>query len=91
VEVLITCQELDKIGLAIDFVEAKQMLSEVLTQLDHKDLNTLPFFRKKNPSSENIAYLIYHKLKDKINTSGIKLSKVVVKENLNSGVGYWED
>jgi 6-pyruvoyltetrahydropterin/6-carboxytetrahydropterin synthase len=90
VEILIACKNLNKVGLGIDFVEVKKKLAEVVGKLDHKDLNKLPFFKKKNPSAENIAYFIYQGLKNKINSSKVKLSKVVVKESENSGAGYWE-
>ena len=91
VEVFIACQNLNKIGLGMDFIEVKKKLAEVIEKLDHKDLNKLTFFKKKNPSAENIAYFIYQELKNKINSSVVKLSKVVVKESENSGVGYWEE
>ena len=90
VEVSIACESLNRIGLGIDFVEVKKKLAEVVEKLDHKDLNNLTFLKKKNPSAENIAYFIYQELKNKINSSGIKLSKVIVKESENSGAGYWE-
>lgn len=93
VEVFITCKKLNKMGLGIDFLEVKRKLAEVVGKLDHKDLSNfllVPFFKDKNPSAENIAYFIYHELKSKINSSGIKLSKVMVKESEHSGVSYWE-
>jgi 6-pyruvoyltetrahydropterin/6-carboxytetrahydropterin synthase len=90
VEIFIACKNLNKIGLGMDFVEVKKKLSKVIEKLDHKDLNEIPFFKKKNPSAENIAYFIYWELKNKINSPKIKLSKVFVKESENSGVGYWE-
>lgn len=91
VEIFIDCKKLDNIGLGIDFVEVKNNLSEVIKKLDHKDLNELAFFKDKNPSAENIAYFIYQELKDRINTSGINLSKVLVKESENSGVSYSQE
>jgi len=93
VEVFIACKKLNEMGLGIDFLEVKRKLAEVVGKLDHKDLNDpflIPFFRERNPSAENIAYFIYQELKSKINSSGIRLSKVVVKEGESSGVSYWE-
>lgn len=90
VGVFITCKNLNRIGLGIDFIEIKKKLAKVVEKLDHKDLNKLSFFKKKNPSAENIAYFIYQELKNKINSSKTKLSKVIVKESENSGAGYWE-
>jgi len=90
VEIFIDCKKLNNIGLGIDFVEVKKKLAIVIEKLDHKDLNELAFFKKKNPSAENIACFIYKELEKKINTFGIKLSKVFVKESENSGVSYFE-
>jgi 6-pyruvoyltetrahydropterin/6-carboxytetrahydropterin synthase len=90
VEIFIDCRKLDDIGLGMDFVEVKKNLAEVMEKLDHKDLNNLVFFKKKNPSAENIACFIYKELKAKIKGSGIKLSKVFVRESENSGVSYFE-
>jgi len=90
VEIFIDCKKLNNIGLGIDFVEVKKKLAIVIEKLDHKDLNELAFFKKKNPSAENIACFIYKELEKKINASGIKLSKVLVKESENSGVSYFE-
>ncbi|MDD5454607.1 MAG: 6-carboxytetrahydropterin synthase QueD [Candidatus Ratteibacteria bacterium] len=90
VEIYITCKNLNRIGLGMDFVEVKKKLAEVIEKLDHKDLNNLSFFKKKNPSAENIACFIYKELEKKINSPGIKLSKVFVKESENSGVSYFE-
>jgi 6-pyruvoyltetrahydropterin/6-carboxytetrahydropterin synthase len=44
--------------------------SEVLDKFDHKNLNLdTEEFKDLNPSAENIAIVIYNKLKDKINTN----------------------
>lgn len=93
VEVFILCKSLNKLGLAMDFAEIRSNLFQVIEKLDHKDLNNpflIPFFKERNPSAENIACFIYQELKNKINSPGIQLSKVVVKESETSGVAYWE-
>ena len=91
VEVLLICEELNSIGLGMDFREVKQRLAKVLEKLDHKDLNQLPQFEKENPSSENIAHFIYDQLKEEFTSDEVKLSKVKVYESPSSGVSYWED
>jgi 6-pyruvoyltetrahydropterin/6-carboxytetrahydropterin synthase len=77
---------LDKIGMVMDFKLLKARLSEVLEKMDHKYLNKLPFFRKINPTSENIAKHIYDCLKTKV--SGLK--SVTVWENNTSCATYEE-
>jgi 6-pyruvoyltetrahydropterin/6-carboxytetrahydropterin synthase len=63
VEVKLAKDTLDKEGMVTDFTLVKHKLSEVLNKLDHKYLNEIPYFKKINPTSENIAKYIYDQLK----------------------------
>ncbi|MDR2198520.1 MAG: 6-carboxytetrahydropterin synthase QueD [Deltaproteobacteria bacterium] len=62
VEVRVRCRGLDSTGLVMDFGLIKKRLNGVLDEIDHKYLNELPYFKERNPSSENIAYFIFSKL-----------------------------
>ena len=62
VEAVVRAEELDNIGLAMDFGLLKTHLKAVLETLDHKYLNELPDFKSQNPSSENIARFIFQNL-----------------------------
>ncbi|HVN49248.1 MAG TPA: 6-carboxytetrahydropterin synthase, partial [Bacteroidota bacterium] len=42
VTVEVQSQELDSLGMSIDFFILKKMTEDVLAQLDHHDLNTVP-------------------------------------------------
>ncbi len=66
VEMLAGQSKLDKIGFVLDFKYMKKILNDALEELDHKYLNKLAYFKKINPTSENIAKYIYDKLKPKI-------------------------
>ncbi len=73
----IQSKKLDKIGMVLDFKGLKMILNEVISDLDHCCLNDHIFFKKVNPTSENIAAYIYKKVKKKIklkNISGIEVS-----------------
>ncbi|MCD6220945.1 6-carboxytetrahydropterin synthase QueD, partial [bacterium] len=63
VEVVISGEFLDKTGLLLDFGILKEKLNFVLKKLDHKNLNRISFFYRTNPTSENIAYYIFIKMK----------------------------
>ncbi|MCM8831421.1 MAG: 6-carboxytetrahydropterin synthase QueD [Candidatus Omnitrophica bacterium] len=63
VEVVVSSEKLNKIGMVIDFSKLKKMTNNILSQLDHKPLNKIDFFKKNNPSSEEIARYIFLKLK----------------------------
>ncbi|RJP27629.1 MAG: 6-carboxytetrahydropterin synthase QueD [Candidatus Omnitrophota bacterium] len=77
VEVVIASKTLDKIGMLMDFKIIKAELNRVLDKLDHKYLNETPYFKKINPTSENIAKFIYDALIPKFK----KLKSVTVWEN----------
>lgn len=91
VEVFVRCSELDEIGIGIDFRDIKQIVNEILEDLDHSNLNDLPAFKDINPTSENIARFLYKKISKKLNTGAVKVSRVTVSETPNAGASYWEE
>ena len=62
VRVDVSAEELDSLGMVMDFREVKGKLGEVLGKLDHKYLNDVAPFDKVNPSTEHIARFIYEEL-----------------------------
>jgi 6-pyruvoyltetrahydropterin/6-carboxytetrahydropterin synthase len=66
VEAVVRADELDKIGLAMDFGLMKKHLNAVLDELDHQYLNEKAEFKTANPSSENIARFIFDRLAPEI-------------------------
>jgi 6-pyruvoyltetrahydropterin/6-carboxytetrahydropterin synthase len=87
VEAMVAGGKLDKIGLLIDFKILKKILGEVLEKLDHKHLNQLPPFSKKNPSAENIAEYVFKELAKKL-PDKVKLCEVWVWESDQAGACY---
>lgn len=86
IEAIVVTEKVDKIGMVLDFKHLKEKLYAVLDKLDHKHLNKLPYFKKVNPTSENIARYIYEKLKSRIP----ELSAITVWENNTSSATYEE-
>ena len=91
VDVYVECDKLNDIGIGIDFRDVKTAVKNILEELDHSDLNTLPQFQDENPSSENVAKYLYRELKRIIEASGVRVTKVRVAENPTCGVTYWEE
>lgn len=91
VEVFVRTGDLNAIGLAIDFKDLKDITRSVLSELDHKYLNEIPPFDEINPSSENIARYLYHRLKAEIKAPGVSVSKISVWESDNAVASYFED
>lgn len=79
------------IGIAYDFAELKQHLRDILAKFDHTCLNDVPPFDKINPSSENIASIIYNELQPKLAEATVSLSSIEVWESPQTGVVYTPD
>lgn len=86
IEAVASKDKLDKSGMVLDFRYLKTELNKCIEKLDHKYLNKLAYFKKVNPTSENIAKYIYDNLRSKI--AGLKL--VTVWENNASCATYEE-
>ena len=81
-----SCQagQLNKQGMVMDFSELKKALNKILIQLDHKVLNDISYFKKVNPTSENIAKYIY----DRVKGQGLRVKSVSVWETDTSCASY---
>jgi 6-pyruvoyltetrahydropterin/6-carboxytetrahydropterin synthase len=87
IEVRVRVTKLDKIGMAIDFRSIKKHLDNLLDGLDHKNLNTIPFFEKHNATAECVAQYIFENMKKKIDN----VSTITVWEGPNYSVTYAPD
>lgn len=85
VEVSVSSERLNKTGFVVDFKDLKSALANVLNLLDHGYLNEVEYFKKVNPTSENIARFIFDKLKE----GGAAPGKVSVWESENSCAKYY--
>ncbi len=89
VEVSVESKRLNREGLVMDFEVLKQKLNNILKEFDHKFLNELPYFMKKEPSSENIAKYIFIKLKKDLKKYRVVLKKVSTWESETSCASYY--
>lgn len=90
VQVSVSAEKLNEIGLAIDFHELKNIVNEVMSILDHTNLNNTFPFTEINPSSENIAKWIYESIKKKLTNDYVKLAAVTVWEAETASATYFE-
>ena len=86
IEVSAHSEELDDLGMVVDFKELKGALKECLAGLDHKHLNEVEYFKTANPTSENIAKYIFDEVSGKI--KDVKICKVTVYETDTSCATY---
>ena len=90
VKVSITSEELDDLGMVIDFRKLKDETNKLMDKFDHQYLNEVPPFNEINPTTENIAKYIFDELSRTINTNSIKISKVTVWESPTCYASYEE-
>ncbi|MCO6511844.1 MAG: 6-carboxytetrahydropterin synthase QueD [Aridibacter famidurans] len=77
VEIFARGEELNNIGLLIDFGDLKNAADEIVAYLDHRNLNELPPFDEElNPSAENIAAYFHEYLNSRIADERVRVYKV---------------
>jgi 6-pyruvoyltetrahydropterin/6-carboxytetrahydropterin synthase len=89
VEVYVRGEELNNIGLLIDFKDLKAATRRVVDYLDHKNINDLPPFDKElNPSAEELAGYFLHEVGRQINNDRVQVYKVRVWETDTCAATY---
>ena len=82
---------LDELGMSIDFKIISMTLDEIVGRFDHQTLNDLDEFRDINPSSENLARLIFELLSEKFTRDTTRVLSVTVAESDRHRVTYTKD
>ncbi len=88
VEVEVSGNKLDNIGMVIDFKKIRIMTNQVVDRLDHQFLNDLSAFKDENPTAENIAKYIHAELTKSINNDNIIVKSIKLWETDKSAVTY---
>ena len=90
-QVTLAGDQLDSIGLLVDFVELKRVVHGVLDRMDHQWLNEFPPFDVLNPSAENMAKYIYDEVKQGLSTrEGVRIGLVRLWETDTAQATYRE-
>jgi len=90
-QVTLEGEQLDSIGLLVDFVELKRVVHTVLDRMDHQWLNEFPPFDVLNPSAENMAKYIYDEVKGELKTGeGVRIAMVRLWETDTAHATYRE-
>ena len=89
VRLYVECEELDELGLGIDYKVLKKELKEALTPWDHYNLNDVPPFDVINPSSENVAAELYREMSGRLDNERLRVSRIEIAETCTARVTYW--
>ena len=80
VELVIGTEKLNDLGMAVDFREIKKILNEALGKFDHEYLNELPDFKEQNPTTENMARIVFEECSKRL-PEGVRALSVAVWES----------
>jgi len=89
VELYVECETLDALGLAVDYKILKQELKAALKHWDHYNLNEIPPFTTLNPSSENVARVLYEEMSRRLDNARLRVCRVTIGETCTAKVTYW--
>jgi len=91
VTVTVRAQELDELGMGVDFCLLDRSLKEHLADLNGKDLNAHPAFAVMNTTAENVARYIFDAMRETLRAPRHALYSVAVTEAENCSVIYYGD
>ena len=85
----VTSNQLNRLGIAIDFVDLERWLWEIIGPFDHHLINRIPPFDNLNPTAENLVKYIYEEMKSRLPET-VMLQKVTAWETDGCMVSYEE-
>lgn len=89
VEAALRAVELGDEGMAYDFVVIKRALDGLARRFDHRDINTVPPFDHRSPTTEHLAAWFFMTLGDLL--PGAPLVEVTVWEGRDCSATYSQD
>jgi len=90
VEIEVTGEKLDDVGMVVDFKVIKRVAKEVADQLDHGYLNEIPPFDEINPTAEHLARYFYREIGERLNDDSAQVTAVTLWETDRACVRYSE-
>ena len=88
VQVRVAGEQLNSIGLLMDFVDLRAAIKGLVDRLDHRFLNDLPPFDELNPSAENIAKYFCDGIEPQVREQGLQVRGVTVWETDRTSATY---
>jgi 6-pyruvoyltetrahydropterin/6-carboxytetrahydropterin synthase len=88
VEVRVYGEKLDGDGFLIDIIKLERALDHFVQQLSDRLLNDLDEFCGKNPSLENLAYVLWEKIAPHLKGTPVDTARVTVWEEEHIYASY---
>ena len=86
IEAALRASELDDEGMGFDFVAVKAALDELARRFDHRDINTVPPYDARSPTTEHLAAFFFGALREAL--PGAPLFEVTVWEGPDCSATY---
>ncbi len=80
VRVHLRAEQLNELGMVIDFASLKAHVDEVAGRFDHRVLNEMPPFDELNPTAELLAEHIYRGVAERLGVGRVNVARVEVWE-----------
>jgi 6-pyruvoyltetrahydropterin/6-carboxytetrahydropterin synthase len=87
VQVEVETDQLDSVGIGVDFKELSAWTDSILGRFDHQYLNEVPPFDGMNPTAENISKYLFEELA-RLLPVAVRMSKITVWESDKYAVSY---
>ena len=88
IRVTVGGEELNSIGLVMDFVDLRAAIKALAERLDHRFMNDIPPFDTLNPSAENLAKYFYDGLEPMTGANGVCVHSVTIWETDTTSATY---
>lgn len=80
VRVHVAAEELNELGMVIDFADLKELLSEVLGPFDHRVINEIPPFDRRNTTAELLSRYTFEEVARRL-PARVRVRRVEVWES----------
>ena len=92
VRIHLAASELNDLGMVMDFADLKGIAAEILTPFDHRVINEVPPFDRRNTTAEELSSYVYDEVEKRLaDDPRVRVARVEVWENQTSCVIYERD
>jgi 6-pyruvoyltetrahydropterin/6-carboxytetrahydropterin synthase len=84
VRVCVRAEELDELGMVVDFADLKAVVAEVVARFDHQVINDVPPFDERNTTAELLSSWVFGEVEARLRDPRLEVVRVEVWENEGS-------
>ncbi len=84
VRLQLCAEELDELGMVLDFADLKELMREILEPFDHRVINEIPPFDRRNTTAELLSEHVYREVARRLQGDRVWVGRVEVWENESS-------